>query len=30
MLALRQSILSDYKKNSKMANTALLLGPGGL
>jgi len=30
MLALRSSILADYKKNSKMANTALLLGPGGL
>jgi len=30
MLSLRSSILADYKKNSKMANTALLLGPGGL
>lgn len=30
MSALRSSILADYKKNSKMANTALLLGPGGL
>jgi hypothetical protein len=29
MLALRSSILADYKKNSRMANTALLLGPSG-
>ena len=29
MLALRSSILADYKKNSRMANTALLLGSSG-